>query len=260
MNDNKKHFGVITLFPDMFNNLNYGITGRAQAKKLMQVSCWNPRDFTTDQHATVDDKSYGGGPGMVMMVEPIVKAIDAAKKSLGHQTQVVYLSPQGERLNQQRVGKFAQHDQLILLAGRYEGIDERILLTHIDEECSIGDYVLSGGELAAMVLIDTITRLIPGAVGDVGSVLHDSFSEQSFSGGLLDCPHYTRPNTWHYEGKDYPVPDVLLSGNHDNIATWRLQQALGNTWLRRPELLDDRQLNDNEKVLLKAFIISQCKS
>ena len=238
--------GVISLFPEMFAAVtDHGISGRAVRQQLVTVQHWNPRDFTEDKHRTVDDRPYGGGPGMVMKVEPLRAAIKAAKKQLGAQAKVIYLSPQGRQLDQTAVAELASREHLILVAGRYEGIDERLVETEIDEEWSIGDYVLSGGELAAMVLIDTVVRQIPGALGHDQSAQEDSFAE-----GLLDCPHYTRPE--EFEGR--PVPEVLLSGDHEKIRRWRLQQALGRTWLRRRGLIDNRELNTEEKALLADFI------
>lgn len=237
--------GVITLFPEMFDAvIDYGISSRAVDQCLLRVACWNPRDFTSDRHQTVDGRPYGGGPGMVMKPEPLREAIAAARAELTR-ARVIYLSPQGRRLDQRGVEELAGRDQMILVAGRYEGIDERLLETEIDEEWSIGDYVLSGGELAAMVVIDAVTRLLPGALGDAQSAEQDSFSE-----GLLDCPHYTRPE--EYAG--HRVPDVLLGGNHELIRRWRLKQALGRTWLKRPELLQGRELNQEQQRLLDEFI------
>ena len=242
------HIGVITLFPEMFDAvIDYGITSRAADTGLLQVSCWNPRDFTSDRHQTVDDRPYGGGPGMVMKVEPLRAAITAARNELP-QARVIYLSPQGRRFDQSGAQELAQREQLIFVAGRYEGIDERVIETEIDEEWSIGDYVLSGGELAAMVLIDAVTRLLPGALNDAQSAQQDSFTD-----GLLDCPHYTRPEI--YEGRR--VPDVLLGGNHAEIRRWRLKQSLGRTWLRRPELLAQRELDKEQRRLLDDFICEQ---
>jgi tRNA (guanine37-N1)-methyltransferase len=238
--------GLVTLFPEMFAAVTeYGITGRAVRQNLLTVQAWNPRDFTQDKHRTVDDRPYGGGPGMVMKVEPLRKAIQAAKQDLGAGAKVIYLSPQGRTLDQTGVEQLAREEKLILVAGRYEGIDERLIETEIDEEWSIGDYVLSGGELAAMVLMDTVVRQIPGALGHEMSAQEDSFAE-----GLLDCPHYTRPED--LDGR--AVPDVLLSGDHENIRRWRLKQALGRTWLRRPELLTQREQTAEEQTLLAEFI------
>lgn len=240
------HISVISLFPEMFQALSqYGVSGRAVKNGLLTLDLINPRDFTTDKHRTVDDRPYGGGPGMVMKIAPLEAALAAAKEKQP-QAQVVYLSPQGQPLNQAAVSHMsAGGDQgLILLAGRYEGVDERFIETHVDAEISIGDYVLSGGELPAMVLIDAVTRLLPGVLG------HDQSAEQdSFVQGLLDCPHYTRPEV--YEGRE--VPKVLLSGDHAAIARWREQQALGRTWQRRPELLDRLALSDAQQALLQDY-------
>lgn len=243
--------GIITLFPEMFGSLHYGITGRAISKGLVDLDFWNPRDFVSQEmpsahkHRSVDDRPYGGGPGMVMMVQPLTAAIRTAKKELGEKTRVLYLSPQGVLLTQEHIVRFAQYEEIILVSGRYEGIDERLLETEIDEEWSIGDYVLSGGELPAMVMIDAMTRLIPGVLGH-----QDSASQDSFMNGLLDYPHYTRPE--EYEGNW--VPKILLEGNHLAIANWRLKQALGRTWLRRPDLLQKRTLSSAEQQLLTDFI------
>jgi len=219
---------VITIFPEMLAALNYGMPQQAQKKALLEIRGFNPRDFTTDLHQTVDDRPYGGGPGMVMLAEPIQKAILAAKQWLGEEAKVVYLSPQGKVLKQDDMRVLAQRENLILLAGRYEGIDERIIASMVDEEWSIGDYVLSGGELPAMVLIDGVMRWIPGALGNELSNYEDSFTE-----GLLDCPHYTRPEVF----AGMKVPSVLLSGNHAEIAKWRKQQSLERTQQRRPDLI-----------------------
>jgi tRNA (guanine37-N1)-methyltransferase len=240
--------GVVTLFPAMFDAVaDYGISARALDQGLIALSCWDPRDYTSDRHRTVDDRPYGGGPGMVMKIEPLREAIRAARSQLP-QARVLYLSPQGRPLDQRGVEELAARPQLILVAGRYEGVDERLLETEVDEEWSIGDYVLSGGELAAMVLIDAVTRLQPGALGDAQSAQQDSFAE-----GLLDCPHYTRPE----DDQGRRVPPVLLSGNHEQIRRWRLQQALGRTWQRRPELLQRLTLNDEQQALLAEFIRAQ---
>ncbi|MDO8953619.1 MAG: tRNA (guanosine(37)-N1)-methyltransferase TrmD [Gammaproteobacteria bacterium] len=222
-------FGVITLFPEMFDALfKFGVVGRAMQKGLVSAHYWNPRDYTQDVHHTVDDRPYGGGPGMVMMAEPLFQAIQDAKKSLGADTKVCYLSPQGVRLTQAKAQTVSESGNLILLAGRYEGVDERLIDMLVDEELSIGDYVLSGGELPAMVLMDAVARLIPGVLHDEQSAVEDSFVN-----GLLDHPHYTRPEVW--QGKT--VPAVLLSGNHLEIKKWRLQQALSRTEQRRPDLM-----------------------
>lgn len=234
---------LITLFPDMFKALtDYGVSGRAVKQGLVEISSFNPRDYTHDNHSTVDDRPYGGGPGMVMMIEPLKGAIEAAKDWIGGPTKVVYLSPQGSVLSQAKVNDFATEQSLILIAGRYEGIDERLIQLEVDEEWSIGDYVLSGGEIPAMVLVDGLIRQLPGALGHSESAAQDSFSE-----GLLDCPHYTRPD--NYQGLS--VPDVLMSGNHGEIKRWRLKQSLLRTQQRRPELLDKLQLDKEQAALLK---------
>lgn len=241
---------VVTLFPEMFEAITeYGITGRAVGSGIVRVHCINPRAFTSDKHQTVDDRPYGGGPGMVMRIEPLRAAIQAAKRWLAESgsvssAKVVYLSPQGRKLDQAGVGELAVQGDLILIAGRYEGVDERLIETEVDAEWSIGDYVLSGGELPAMVLIDAVIRLQPGALGKAESAEQDSFMS-----GLLDCPHYTRPE--QYLGRD--VPSVLLSGNHKSIARWRLQQSLGRTWERRPDLLENTQLDADSESLLRAY-------
>lgn len=238
--------GVITLFPDMFRAVtDFGVTGRAVKNGLLELHTWNPRDFTHDRHSTVDDRPYGGGPGMLMMVQPLRDAIHAAKAAAGEEVKVIYLSPQGRKLDQQGVTELAKSSRLILVCGRYEGIDERIIQTEVDEEWSVGDYVLSGGELPAMTLIDAVSRLVPGVLGKQASAEQDSFSD-----GLLDCPHYTRPES--LDGLD--VPAVLLSGNHEQIRLWRLQQSLGRTLLRRPELLQNLALTDEQSTLLAQFV------
>lgn len=243
------HIGVISLFPDMFSAITeHGVTRRAIKEDLLTVSVWNPRDFTHDKHRTVDDRPYGGGPGMLMMVQPLVDAIKAAKAALGEDTPVIYLSPQGQTLDHGGVTQLAQNDRMILIAGRYEGIDQRVIDQYVDAEWSIGDYVLSGGELPAMVLIDAVARMVPGVLGH-----QDSAAEDSFANGLLDCPHYTRPET--YNGQQ--VPTVLLSGNHEKIRQWRLQQALGKTWLQRKELINRLALTDEQEQLLNEFIQQQ---
>lgn len=234
--------GVVTLFPEMFNAVkDYGISSRAFGSGLVTLECWNPRTFTQDRHQTVDSRPYGGGPGMVMMVEPLRAALQAARTSLP-KARVLYLSPQGKPFNQAAACEMAQQEELVLLCGRYEGIDERLLQLEVDEEWSIGDYVLSGGELPAMVLIDAVVRLLPGALGHDQSAAQDSFSD-----GLLDCPHYARPEI--YEGM--AVPPVLLSGHHEAIRRWRLQQALLRTRQRRPDLLAGRELGKEEARLLQ---------
>jgi tRNA (guanine37-N1)-methyltransferase len=242
-------FDVITLFPPMFDAITkHGITSRALEQKRYELQLWNPRDFTENNYRTVDDRPYGGGPGMVMLVEPLERAIVAAKQRQREagvvKPRVIYLSPQGRLLDHKIVMELAAEPGLILLAGRYEGVDERLLERQVDDEISIGDYVLSGGELAAMVLMDSIVRHIPGVLGDADSAAQDSFFD-----GLLDCPHYTRPE--EYQGER--VPPVLMSGNHADIKRWRLKQALGRTWLRRPELLAQRKLSKEELFLFEEF-------
>jgi len=238
-------FDVVTLFPEMVESVAaVGVLGRAIKNELIHLKSWNPRDYTKDKHRTVDDRPYGGGPGMLMKVEPLKLAIEAAKKEQPG-SRVVYMSPQGKTVTQQAVKQFAErYPGVILIAGRYEGIDERIIRSHVDEEWSIGDYVLSGGELPALVLIDAIARMLPGVLGDENSAQQDSFMQ-----GLLDCPHYTRPE----EIDGCRVPQVLLSGNHRNIERWRLQQSLGRSWLRRPDLFDALNLTEEQKQLLEAF-------
>lgn len=238
--------GVISLFPDMFRAItDFGVTGRAVKRGLLEINLWNPRDFAHDKHRSVDDRPYGGGPGMLMMVQPLRDAIQAAKQAAGDDVKVIYLSPQGKKLTQSGVAELAQHQKLILVAGRYEGIDERVIQSEIDEEWSIGDYVLSGGELPAMTLVDAVSRLVPGVLGDMASAEQDSFTD-----GLLDCPHYTRPE--NLDGM--MVPDVLLSGNHEHIRRWRLKQSLGRTWQRRPELLNNLALTDEQAKLLAEYV------
>ena len=238
-------FDVITLFPEMFAALTAsGITRRALERGLWQLTCWNPRQWTEDAHRTVDDRPYGGGPGMVMMATPLEQAIAAAKVGAGGTAKVIYLSPQGARIGQERVAQLAAGDGAILLCGRYEGIDERVIERCVDEELSLGDFVLSGGELAAMALMDACIRQLPGALNDDLSAVEDSFVA-----GLLDCPHFTRPEL--YEGMR--VPEVLLSGNHEAIRRWRLKQALGRTWQRRPDLIKARVLSSEEAKLLAEF-------
>lgn len=242
----KLRIDVLTLFPPMLEAVTrHGITGRAVDTGLLAVETWNPRDFTHDNYQSVDDRPYGGGPGMLMQIQPLRDALQAARRADERPAHVVYLSPQGRRLDQAGVAELAAHERLILIAGRYEGVDERFIELEVDEEWSIGDYVLSGGELGAMVLIDAMTRLIPGALGHEDSAAQDSFIE-----GLLDCPHYTRPES--YEGRT--VPQVLLSGNHQAIARWREKQALGRTWLRRPDLLEGLELSTEQQKLLQEFI------
>ena len=236
-------FDVVTLFPEMFAAVTRsGISGRALETGLWSIGLWNPRDYTKDNYRTVDDRPYGGGPGMLMLAEPLEKALDAAKAAGGGK--VLYLSPQGRKLDHEKVMALAGREAVTLLCGRYEGVDERLILRRVDEELSLGDYVLSGGELAAMAVIDAVVRQIPGALGGEQSAVEESFVQ-----GLLDCPQYTRPEV--YEGE--AVPEVLLSGHHENIRRWRLKQALGRTWLRRPDLLAVKQLTDIEQKLLEEF-------
>jgi tRNA (guanine37-N1)-methyltransferase len=245
----KPRFDIVTLFPPMFDAISkVGITSRALERELYAMQLWNPRDFTSDNYRTVDDRPYGGGPGMLMLADPLEKTIDAARAAQQQngvaRPKVIYLSPQGQVLNHTKVMELAREPGLIFLAGRYEGVDERVREMFIDEEISIGDYVLSGGELAAMVLIDALVRQLPGALGDADSAVEDSFVN-----GLLDCPHYTRPEV--YEGM--PVPPVLMSGHHEEIRKWRLKQALMRTWERRPDLLHGRELSKEESTLLDAI-------
>ena len=238
--------GVISLFPEMFRAITeHGVTGRAVKSGLLQIECWNPREFTHDKHRTVDDRPYGGGPGMLMMVQPLRDAIHAAKQAAGDGAKVIYLSPQGRKLTQAGVTELATNQTLILVAGRYEGIDERVIQTEVDEEWSIGDYVLSGGELPAMTLIDAVSRLVPGVLGDQASAEQDSFTD-----GLLDHPHYTRPEL--LDGM--AVPEALTSGNHEVIRRWRLKQSLGRTWQRRPELINNLALTDEQESLLAEYV------
>jgi tRNA (guanine37-N1)-methyltransferase len=241
-------FDAITLFPEMFAAVTgSGISRRALDRKLWKLQCWNPRDWTTDNHRTVDDRPYGGGPGMVMLAAPLEQSINSVKadrERQGQAAKVIFLSPQGVPLTQRRVCELADGDGAILLCGRYEGIDERLVERCVDEELSLGDFVLSGGEIAAMALIDACVRQLPGALNDDTSAI-----EESFAAGLLDCPHYTRPE----EYEDMRVPDVLMSGNHEQIRRWRLKQALGRTWLRRPELIGQRSLSSEEARLLEEF-------
>jgi tRNA (guanine37-N1)-methyltransferase len=236
-------FDVVTLFPEMFAAVTHsGISGRALEAGLWSLGLWNPRDFTRDRYRTIDDRPYGGGPGMVMLAEPLEQALDEARNAGGGK--VIYLSPQGRRLDHAKVMELAGRQAVTLLCGRYEGVDERLIRRRVDEELSLGDYVLSGGELAAMAVIDAVVRQLPGALGD-----EQSAAQESFAGGLLDCPQYTRPE--EYRGER--VPEVLLSGHHENIRRWRLREALGRTWLRRPELLAARRLSAEEQALLEEF-------
>jgi tRNA (guanine37-N1)-methyltransferase len=241
----KQRFSVVTLFPEMFDNFfSQGVIGRAVKKGLIEVSVFNPRDYTHDKHRTVDDRPYGGGPGMLMMVQPLADAIASAKAAASEKVQVVYLSPQGRKLDFDGVQTLGGFTDLVLVAGRYEGIDERIIESLVDQEWSIGDYVLSGGELPAMVLMDAVSRLIPDVLGHNQSAVEDSFTS-----GLLDCPHYTRPET--YQGKS--VPEVLLSGDHEKIRQWRLQESVKRTYERRPDLLNVLALTEEQQAILKKF-------
>lgn len=241
--------GVVSLFPEMFDAITQqGVISRAIKNGTIEFNAWNPRDFTHDRHRTVDDRPYGGGPGMLMMVQPLTDAIRAAKAAAGEGAKVIYLSPQGKKLNHEGVKQLAQNKKLVLVAGRYEGIDERVIQSEVDEEWSIGDFVLSGGELPAMTLIDSVSRMIPGVLGHNLSAEQDSFAD-----GLLDCPHYTRPEVL----ADQRVPDVLLSGNHEKIRQWRLKESLGRTWLRRPDLINNLALTDEQQRLLNEFLSEQ---
>jgi len=241
--------GVVSLFPDRVAAIaEFGVVGRAVQRGLVSLDFENPREHAGDVHRTVDDRPYGGGPGMVMKFEPLAEAIDAIRSRLPAGSPVVYLSPQGEVFDQARAGRYASLPGMILLAGRYEGVDERLIESRVDEELSLGDFVLSGGEIAAMAVIDATVRLLPGVLGDDESAAQDSFME-----GLLDCPHYTRPET--VEGR--AVPEVLLSGDHAAIARWRMQQALGRSKLRRPDLLEKLELDDEQRTLLEEFLKEQ---
>ncbi|MCK9396872.1 MAG: tRNA (guanosine(37)-N1)-methyltransferase TrmD [Methylobacter sp.] len=240
-------FDVVTLFPEMVAAAaGYGVTGRAIERSIVSLSAWNPRDYTHDRHRTVDDRPYGGGPGMVMKYQPLHDAVNAAKQAGVETAKVVYLSPQGKPITQALLSEACKVSQLILVAGRYEGIDERFVELDCDDEWSIGDYVISGGELAALVVIDAVTRLLPGVLGD-----EDSAQQDSHSDGLLDCPHFTRPE----QIKGRSVPDVLLGGNHADIERWRMKQALGRTWQRRPDLLKKKYLSAEQENLLREFIV-----
>ena len=236
---------VISLFPEMIREQSaYGIQGRAVESGLLTLQTWNPRDYSENRHRCVDDRPYGGGPGMVMQVQPLRAAIQRARRDAA-EAPVIYLSPQGDRFDQDKARQLAGLERIILVAGRYEGIDERLIRLEVDEELSVGDYVLSGGELPALVVMDAVTRLLPGALGDA-----DSAQEDSFMDGLLDYPHYTRPE----EIDGLRVPEVLTGGNHEDIRRWRHKQALGRTWQRRPELLDALELTVEQQGLLNEFI------
>lgn len=251
-----RRYSVVTLFPEMFSALSgSGITRRAIERGLWRLDCWNPRDYAHDNHRTVDDRPYGGGPGMLMLGDPLEAAISAAKQAQLQETgsvgKVLYLSPQGRTLNHELVRELVDESSLVLLCGRYEGIDQRLLDSQVDLEVSVGDFVVSGGELPAMLLIDALVRHLPGALNDSASAVEDSFVD-----GLLDCPHYTRPDVW----RGMPVPEVLLSGDHARIRRWRLKQALGRTAARRPDLLAARKLSKEEKLLLEEFRQDQAET
>ena len=244
-----KRYDVVTIFPPMFDALlDQGITRRALDEGRYELKAWDPRDFTSDGYRRVDDRPYGGGPGMVMLAEPLEAAIEAAKarqREAGVAApHVVLMSPQGERLGEKLVRELGEYDGLVIVAGRYEGVDERVVRKCVDREVSIGDYVTSGGELPAMVMIDCLVRRLPGSLNDAGSAEQDSFSA-----GLLDWPHYTRPEVW----KDSRVPEVLMSGNHAAIARWRRKQALGRTWDRRRDLVDEKSLSIEDRKLLEEY-------
>lgn len=239
------HLGVISLMPEMFHSLDYGVVGRAIEQNLAKIDYWNPRDWSSRPYRQVDDKPYGGGPGMVLMYEPLHAAITHARSQMPASCKTIFLSPQGKKISQAELNEVAANKMaLLFIAGRYEGIDERIISEHVDEEWSLGDFVLSGGELAAMVFIDAIIRLIPGSLGHLGSAEQDSFMN-----GLLDCPHYTRPAIINGRA----VPEVLLGGNHRDIECWRRKQMLGKTWLKRPDLLEKIELSETDKQLLAEF-------
>lgn len=241
--------GVISLFPEMISTIaEYGVVGRAQRRELIALLVENPRDFTDDAHRTVDDRPYGGGPGMVMKYEPLAAAVQAAREKLPQGCPLIYLSPQGKVFDQAIARRLAELPGMVLLAGRYEGIDERFIESQVDEELSLGDFVLSGGEIAAMAVIDAVVRLLPGVLGDDESAAQDSFMD-----GLLDYPHYTRPE----KVGDNEVPKVLLSGDHARIERWRRKQALGRSFLRRPELLEKLELDDEQQALLDEFLQEQ---
>jgi tRNA (guanine37-N1)-methyltransferase len=242
---------VVSLFPEFVSQIaGHGVVGRAQERGLLSIHGWNPRDYAEGNYRRVDDRPFGGGPGMVMLIDPLLAVLKAAREADPRPARVIYMSPQGAPLSQAKARELAGHARLILLCGRYEGVDERLLQVGVDEELSIGDYVLSGGELAAAVVIDATARLLPGALNDAESAAQDSFEGE---GGLLDCPHYTRPLEHALGG----VPPVLLSGNHAEIARWRRKQSLGRTWLRRPELIDREALSKADRALLDAFLAEQ---
>ncbi|WP_149196150.1 tRNA (guanosine(37)-N1)-methyltransferase TrmD [Luteimonas suaedae] len=237
---------IVSLFPEFVAACaGFGVVGRAQERGLLSLHGWNPRDYAEGNYRRVDDRPFGGGPGMVMLIDPLRAAIAAARAADPAPVRVIYLSPQGQRLDQARVRELAGRERMVLLCGRYEGVDERLIRAEVDEELSIGDYVLSGGELAAAVVVDAVARLQAGALNDAESAAQDSFEDD----GLLDCPHYTRPVS-HPLGE---VPEVLLSGNHAEISRWRRQQALGRTWERRPDLLDEQGLSPADRALLADY-------
>ncbi|MEO6137111.1 MAG: tRNA (guanosine(37)-N1)-methyltransferase TrmD [Luteimonas sp.] len=243
---------VVSLFPEFVSQLSgHGVVGRAQERGLLKIHGWNPRDYSSGNYRRVDERPFGGGPGMVMLIDPLRDCLHAVRADAPTTAKVSYLTPQGEPLKQAKVRELAARERLILLCGRYEGIDERLVSAEVDEELSIGDYILSGGELAAAVVIDAVARLQEGALNDSESAAQDSFEED----GLLDCPHYTRP-VQHDLGE---APTVLMSGNHAEIARWRRQQALGRTWLRRPDLIDEAKLSQSDRRLLHAFLAEQPK-
>ncbi|QJC28807.1 tRNA (guanosine(37)-N1)-methyltransferase TrmD [Enterobacteriaceae endosymbiont of Plateumaris consimilis] len=240
-------FGIISLFPEMFKSIiDYGITSKGIKKKLLTLNFWNPRDYTKNKYHNVDCNIYGGGSGVILKAEPLIKAIHAATQKVKKSVKTIYLSPQGKQINKLYVNNLLTYKNIILICGRYKGIDERIIHSYIDEEVSIGDYILSGGELPAMILIDILSRLIPGVLNKKSSNDTDSF----FNNGLLDCPNYTRPRILKNKEK---VPEILLSGHHKKIKKWRLQQSLGYTWLKRPDLFKKKKLTKEEKILFNEF-------
>jgi len=242
---------VISIFPEMFSAVTeHGVISRAIKRNVLSLTIHNPRDYADDKHSKIDARPYGGGPGMLMMPEPMIKVLDAAKAAAKGDPKVVYLSPQGRRFTHQAAQKFSENESLVLLAGRYEGLDERVIQAYVDEQWSVGDYVLSGGELPAMIMIDAVTRLLPNALGNNESAQQDSFAQ-----GLLDCPHYTKPVQLNGRAGESlgKVPDVLLSGNHQAIEKWRMKQSLGRTWLERPELLNKIDLTDEQVQLLGEY-------
>ncbi len=241
----RMRFDVVTLFPEMIGSAaHYGVTGRAIERGIVDLCTWNPRDYTSDRHRTVDDRPYGGGPGMLMKYQPLQDVVEQARKAAVDDARVVYLSPQGRLIDQQLLEMVGTQRRLILVAGRYEGVDQRFMEACCDEEWSLGDFVISGGELAALLVIDAITRLLPGVLGDENSARQDSYMN-----GLLDCPHYTRPEV--VDGM--AVPAVLLSGDHARIGRWRMKQALGRTWKRRPDLLEKMHMTAEQQTLLNEF-------